>query len=217
MRKMVKKQKLNVKTSHSGLMLRNLFESLLTYGKVETTQSKAKILRSYTDVKLNSILNSKADKVDNSIVKKLGSVREAEKVMKFVLFLRKQGKETNSGFTTMVRTKYRVGDNSLMIEVRLFGFDDFLKAQKPLKKATTKVKKEEKKIVKSAKGGSAYGRKAQKKDRTVVPKKESKAPEIKEHEKEEGFFTKLGERFLGRKSAGPVIERKGRASSRSGI
>lgn len=211
MQKTLKKRNLNVKASHSRLMLRNLFESLVTYGKVETTGRRARILRAYADEKLCYFLNAKEEKINNDFIKRLGSDRSAEKTLKFVAFLKKQGKNMRSGFTTVVRTKYRAGDNSLMLEVKLLGFEDFLKEQKPVKKVGSVAKKVAKKEVKKTT--------VAKKTKRTVSDAKSKVPEMKENEKgrDENFFSKLGERFLGRKSKGPVIERKGRASSRSGI
>ena len=222
MKKRIRKHKLNVKASHSRLMLRNLLESLLTYGKIETTGSKAKVLKRYADEKLSYVLQSESKKVNNRIIGSLGSTRLSEKAVKFVNFLNKQGKESTSGFTSMVRTRYRKGDNSLMIEVSLIGFDDFVKASKPAKKKVNKVTKV-KKTVKTKKIDEKIENvekvEKDKEVKKVIKKKETKKPEIKKDEKkrDEGFLSKLSERFLGRKSKGPSVDRKSRARSRSGI
>jgi large subunit ribosomal protein L17 len=230
MKKRIRKHKLNVKASHSKLMLKNLLESLLTYGKIETTEKKAKVLKSYADEKLSYVFRSKSKKVDNQIMSALGSARLSEKAFKFVNFLKKQGKENMSGFTSMVRTRYRKGDNSLMIEVSLIGFDDFVKASKPVKKKIKKTKVVKKPSIKQKKTTKV-------KDKDSIPsqpsqreasaslkdvqteKKVDKKPEIKKIEKkrDEGFLSKLSERFLGRKTKGPDIGRQSRARSRSGL
>ena len=151
----------------------------------------------------------------------MGSIRSAEKALKFVNFLRKQGKSNISGFTSTVRTRYRKGDNSLMIEVSLIGFDDFVKVNKPVKKKTKSAKgksisTKKKPTVKSVKGGKEQKKIVEKK---VVKKGTTKKPMTSgiEKKRDEGFISKLSERFLGRKSKGPSIGRKSRSRSRSGL
>jgi len=223
MKKGVRKQKLNVKVSHSRSMKSNLFESLMDHGKVETTLSKAKVLKSYADGQISYAFSLDNTKVDNSLVKRVSSVRIAEKVVGFVGFLKKQDKKNVSGFTTLVRTRYRKGDNSLMVEVRLLGYVDYVKAVKSVKKLK-KSKKPAKAVKKPKESVEEQPKKEEKKEvkkqpvKKIKPQKR-KEPEIKkvEEEKRKSLFTKLSERFLGRGTKGPEIERKGRARSRSGI
>lgn len=223
MKKGVRKQKLNVKVSHSRIMKRNLFEALVDHGKVETTLSKAKVLKSYADSQISYVFSLDNIKVDNSLVKRVSSERIAEKVVKFVSFLKKQGTENVSGFTTLVRTRYRKGDNSLMVEVRLLGYVDYEKAVRSIKKPK-KSKKPAKAVKKPKEAVKEQPKKEEKKKAKKQPVKKikpqkRKEPEIKkvEKEKRKSLFTKLSERFLGRSAKGPEIERKGRARSRSGI
>lgn len=210
MKKGVSKRKLNAKTSHSKSMLLNLYKSLLKHGKIETTLAKAKVLKSFTDEQIGYVFSMKKNKDNNPVIKKIGSEELVKLTNEFVDFIKKQERKNNTGFTTLVRTRYRKGDDSLMAQISLIGYEDYEKAMKG-KKSKSKPKK-------STKAKSVSSKKVEKKVEKTKEKVEQKSakPEI-EKEKEESVFTKLRGSLLGRKNQGPKTSGQQRARSRSGI
>lgn len=206
MKKKVSKRKLNAKTSHSKLMLQNLFRSLMTHGKIETTLAKAKVLKSYSDEQIGYAHQLKVSKDLNPIIKRIGSPKVIDMLFDYVAYLKKIGRKDLTGYSTLVRTRYRVGDDSLMAEVKLIDYEGYMKA----KKGKKSVSKPKRKVVKTS---------AAKPSTTAKRGKPSQGKKKDESAgKEKGnVISKLGDRFLGRKSQGPQGAGQGRARSRSGL
>lgn len=96
-------------------MLRNLATSLVLYEKVDTTEMKAKELKSYID---HLIASSK--KGDLNAIRNMNKVffdRNATKKMIEVIIPRYANR--NSGFTRSYKLQNRLGDNSAMMRLEL--------------------------------------------------------------------------------------------------
>jgi large subunit ribosomal protein L17 len=61
--------KLGMVTAHRKSVLRNMASSLLWYGKIETTQARAKQLKSYVDKILTLAINSYEDVIETEVTK----------------------------------------------------------------------------------------------------------------------------------------------------
>ena len=61
--------KLGMVSAHRKSVLRNLASSLLWYGKIETTQAKAKQLKSYVDKILTLAINTYEDVIETEVTK----------------------------------------------------------------------------------------------------------------------------------------------------
>ncbi len=76
-------RKLGMKTAHRMAIIKNQASNLLWYGRIETTQAKAKELRSYVEKVLTLAINSYEDTVEVTVSKKgLDGVVKEVKVVK---------------------------------------------------------------------------------------------------------------------------------------
>lgn len=124
------------KKAHRDHMLRNLAASVLLYEKVETTQAKAKEVRTLIDRSINTAkkntLAARRDLeglyFDSNVVKKLFEV------------LANRFTDRNSGYSRVMRTGNRHGDNAPTSIIMLIQEE---KAAKTAQQINTSKKKEE--------------------------------------------------------------------------
>lgn len=207
MKKRVKKLKVNRSSSHSKSILRNQLRSLLMHGKLETVEAKAKKLKSYADKNISYALKTVPEQSKSVLMSKLGRKDSVELILRYVEFLKNNGSDRSSGFTTITKTKYRSGDDSLMAEVRLLDYGDFGEIlEKEMKRNVGKSKKKKKKKKKTE---------VQKK--VEEKKEEQKGPEAKDDQ--DGFLDKIGGKILGRKisTKEPKGPKTSRTRARSGL
>lgn len=119
MRKRVKRVNLNTTSrSHDKLMLKNLFTSLVIYGKVATTETKARALKSFALAQVADY----AKLTESRIVKRW--INSEISTLKF----RKRASEKLNTLkgdfkVTMVRVAPRKGDNAAKYEVSILNYD----------------------------------------------------------------------------------------------
>lgn len=120
MRKRVKRLNLNTtKRSHDKSLIKNLFTSLVTYGTVTTTETKARALKSYVQSKY-----AEFEAITESRLKKRW-MNEEVSTSKFQDRIEKKLDSLKSNFkVTMVRVAPRKGDNADQFEVSIINFDD---------------------------------------------------------------------------------------------
>lgn len=136
MRHRVETQKLNRDASHRKALLRNLSDSLLVKGKVETTLAKAKYVRPYVEKLITrAIKNNNYNSI--KIVKNDLSLEST--VKKLFEDLAPKLKSKPGGYTRIVRTGNRSGDNAEMARVELI----LPKEVKATKKKAKKAEKQE--------------------------------------------------------------------------
>ncbi|MCC7304573.1 hypothetical protein IT418_04150 [bacterium] len=120
MRKRVKKLNLNQSTkSHDKLLAKNLFTSLLMYGKVTTTKPRAKVLKAYA---LSKVSDFKKNKSSLETKRWLQSEISTLKYNKRV-----SGKLKSFGTNfavSVVQTQPRKGDNASQYEVTIINYDE---------------------------------------------------------------------------------------------
>lgn len=119
MYKRVKKYNLNTSDKqHTYLMLRNLFTSLLIYGKVETTLKKAKALKKYAQEKV-AFYNR-----DLPVVVKKTWLKENISSRKFFRRAVANLERVKKHFAVSIqRTRFRAGDGALLAEVKILNFE----------------------------------------------------------------------------------------------
>ncbi|PJA12540.1 hypothetical protein CO112_01690 [Candidatus Dojkabacteria bacterium CG_4_9_14_3_um_filter_150_Dojkabacteria_WS6_41_13] len=119
MRKRVKRLNLNQSSrSHDKALIKNLFTSLVMYGKVTTTKPRAQALRAYACNKVFAF-------------KRLGTSLESKRWIKAEVSTYKYSKrvtEKLKGFdekfaVTTAMTKPRGGDNAPQYEVSIINYD----------------------------------------------------------------------------------------------
>jgi large subunit ribosomal protein L17 len=129
-------RKLGRNSSHRSALFNNLVTSLLTYGRIETTEAKAKELRAYADSTIQwsidvHALIAKGDKASpTERAKVLHARRMARQTVKTKDALERLFKEIGphfatrkGGYTRMLKTRNRKGDAAPMAFVELVGLN----------------------------------------------------------------------------------------------
>ena len=127
-------KKLGRKSPHRAALFNNLVTSLLTYGRIETTEAKAKMLRAYPDATITwgtsvTALLAKGDKATPAEKAKiLHARRQAKLTVKTPDALQRLFSEIGphfasrkGGYTRVLKTRVRKGDAAPMALVELIG------------------------------------------------------------------------------------------------
>jgi large subunit ribosomal protein L17 len=125
--------KLGRTTSHRKAMLRTMVTSLLKYEKIQTTDMKAKELKKVADKMIS--LGKRGDL--HARRQAAAYVRERDMVGKLFGEMSERYKERAGGYTRIVKSGYRAGDNAPM---SIIEFVQSAGAEKPKKKASTPKK-----------------------------------------------------------------------------
>ena len=137
-------KKLNRTSEHRKALIKNMLNSLIKYEQIITTLPKAKVLKPQADKvitlgKKNTLQNTK------TLFSKLQNSQSANKVKKI---LSKRYNKRNGGYTRIVKTGFRYGDNASMAVIEFVDRDiqakKMFKKQKDLNK--DKNKETEKKV-----------------------------------------------------------------------
>jgi large subunit ribosomal protein L17 len=118
--------------SHRKAMLSNMAKSLLEHKRISTTLAKAKELRKYIEP---LITKAKEDSTHNRRVA-FGYLKNKEAIkLLFGEVVEKVGNRPG-GYTRIIKTGYRLGDNAEMCIIELVDFNELmLKEEQPVKKA----------------------------------------------------------------------------------
>ncbi len=127
-------RKLGRNSAHRSALFNNLVTSLLTYGRIETTEAKAKELRKYADATITlgtsvQALIAKGDKATPAErAKILHARRQARQTVKTPDALQRLFAEIaphfaarKGGYTRILKTRVRKGDAAPMAFVELVG------------------------------------------------------------------------------------------------
>jgi large subunit ribosomal protein L17 len=203
MKKGVKKTKLNRRKSHSDMILRDMFKALLKHGKIETVLARAKVLDKFSEKTIAHVVGWGNQTPITRIQGFLGDQEGAELLALYTEFVLSEG-EKETGFTSLVRTRFRKGDNAPMAEVMLYRGEDF----------------KEKYNIDAQQGSGKKGKKSRKrKKKKAIDKKIDK--EVQKGKKagveDEGVISKIKGRLMGRKDKNVDSKDQRRARSRSGL
>lgn len=105
---------LNRPADQRKALIRNLLTSLFLYGKVKTTDAKAKALGQEAD-KLISLIQGKED---FNAIRELKAVLTTEEACRNALDFAKKT-DRKSGFSRLTKIGFRKGDGALVIQVDL--------------------------------------------------------------------------------------------------
>ena len=123
-------RKLGRKKSNKEHLIRNLATSLVLYEAIETTEAKAKVVKSYLDrVIARNKTNSLSEK--RAIFSKFFDKKASQKMIN-ELFPRYQSR--NSGFIRSFHLPNRLGDNAPMMRLELIDKKVFVAEEKIEKK-----------------------------------------------------------------------------------
>lgn len=113
MRHRIKKIKLKKGKNAKMVEVRKLLVNFVRTGKIETTQTRAKLLKSLIDRLVYKAQDRKKSN-ENILFKYFGSADLVEKMFNLV---GPELKDKKSGFVKIIRTGVRVGDGAQMIKV----------------------------------------------------------------------------------------------------
>ena len=136
-------EKLNRTSEHRKALIKNMLNSLIKYEQITTTLPKAKVLKPQAD---KIITLGKKENLQNTkkLITKLQDAKLASKVIKT---LSKRYEKRKGGYTRIVKSGFRYGDNAPMAVIEFVDRDVEAKRVDKPKKDTTKEtpKTEEKK------------------------------------------------------------------------
>ena len=134
-------KKINRTSEHRKALIKNMLNSLIKYEQITTTLPKAKFLKPQAD-KIITLGKKETLQTTKLLMKKLQNIQSTNKVKKT---LSKRYVKRNGGYTRIVKTGFRYGDNAPMAVIEFVDRDIEAKRVDKKKKDTTKEKKEEKK------------------------------------------------------------------------
>jgi len=108
----VKKFKLSRPKDQKEALLRGLFNSLVLYGKIETTHPKAKALKAYAERVVTRI--KREDIMYNKVREAKRHLYDKKAVWKLVREIAPKYEERNGGYIRVVRSRIRRGDGAQM-------------------------------------------------------------------------------------------------------
>jgi large subunit ribosomal protein L17 len=149
MRHNKRKHKLGVSGPHRAAMMGNLMTALITYGRIETTISKARALRPVIEKIIT--LAKKAEKANDAARKlhyrrlAIARVRDKKAVAKLFDERVSEFTDRNGGYTRIYKLGQRIGDAAEMALIEFVDGNDEGYSKKPKKKVAKKkaVKKTE--------------------------------------------------------------------------
>ena len=135
-------KKLNRTSEHRKALIKNMLNSLIKYEQITTTLPKAKVLKPQAD---KIITLGKKENLQNTkkLITKLQNVKLASKVIKT---LSKRYEKRKGGYTRIIKSGFRYGDNAPMAVIEFVDRDIEAKKVDRKKIDTSKKPKEEKKV-----------------------------------------------------------------------
>lgn len=112
-------------TNHRRALFRSLVTSLLEHERIETTEAKAKEIRSFTDRMIT--LGKQGDLPARR--RALGFLRSKAVVSKLFDDVAGRFAGRQGGYTRLIKTRRRVGDTAVMVAIELVAKRDAAQAQ----------------------------------------------------------------------------------------
>lgn len=134
-------RQLSRNASHRSALFCNLVTSLFTYGRIETTEAKAKEVRSVVDATIRwgidvADLAGKSNLTPAEKTRIVHAKRQARKTLKTDTAMDKlftqigpHFKARKGGFTRVLKTRFRRGDASSMALIELIGLGPAITAE----------------------------------------------------------------------------------------
>ena len=112
-------KKLNRTSEHRKALIKNMLNSLIKYEQITTTLPKAKVLKPQAD---KIITLGKKENLQNTkkLISKLQNVKLASKVIKT---LSKRYEKRKGGYTRIIKSGFRYGDNAPMAVIEFVDRD----------------------------------------------------------------------------------------------
>ena len=110
MKHRIRYRKLNRTTSHRMAMIRNLTRDLVLNEKIETTVPKAKEVRSYVE----KLITKAKKRTSTSYIILMSKLVQKDVCQKLYETIAPKYIDRNGGYTRIIRTRNRKGDNAEM-------------------------------------------------------------------------------------------------------
>ncbi|PKQ65692.1 50S ribosomal protein L17 [Labilibaculum filiforme] len=126
------------KTAHRKAMLSNMASSLILHKRISTTTAKAKALKMYVEPLISK------SKVDSTHSRRIvfGYLKQKEAVTELFREVSPKITNRNGGYTRILKTGNRLGDNAEMCIVELVDFNEtYLTEKKAVAKKSTRRKR----------------------------------------------------------------------------
>lgn len=134
MRHNKKNNHLGRKTAHRGAMLSNMATSLIMHKRIFTTVPKAKELRKFVE----PLITKSKDDTTHSRRMVFSSLQSKQAVTELFQVVSQKVGERPGGYTRIIKTGYRLGDNAAMCFIELVDFNENMLKETGAKKAKTR-------------------------------------------------------------------------------
>ena len=124
-------------SSHRSAMLSNMAASLILHKRITTTVAKAKALRVYVEPLLTK---SKADSTHSRRIV-FSYLQSNDAVTMLFRDVAPKIAERPGGYTRIIKTGNRLGDNAEMCFIELVDFNELMLAEKPSKKGKASTRR----------------------------------------------------------------------------
>jgi large subunit ribosomal protein L17 len=132
--------------SHRKAMLSNMANSLLEHKRINTTLAKAKALRVYVEPLLTKAKNDTV----NSRRQVFSYLQNKHTVTELFRDIAPKIADRPGGYTRIIKTGFRLGDNAEMCMIELVDFNELMLAEPKKEKKTTRRSRSAKKATESA-------------------------------------------------------------------
>ena len=164
-----KNNHLGRKTAHRGAMLSNMANSLIMHKRIFTTVAKAKALRQFVEP---IITKSKEDTTSSRRIV-FSDLQSKQAVTELFQVISQKVADRPGGYTRIIKTGYRLGDNASMCFIELVDFNEnMMKDGGAAKKA--KTRRSRKKATEDTAAAPAKPAKAEKTEKTEKASKKEK-------------------------------------------
>lgn len=148
-------RKFNMDASARKAMLRNMVTSLMLHGRIQTTEARAKELRGVAD-KIITLgkkapvvaADAKGPEADANRAKRVHAIRQArlwvndrDAIAKVFGEYAEAFRDRNGGYTRVIKSGYRKGDNARMAYIELVG-QGFSAAATPVETSAASIEAE---------------------------------------------------------------------------
>jgi large subunit ribosomal protein L17 len=154
-------------TAHRHAMLSNMACSLIEHKRINTTIAKAKALRVFVE----PIITKSKDDTTHARRTAFSYLKSKEAVTELFRTVAPKIANRPGGYTRIIRTGYRLGDNAEMCLIELVDFNEIYTSNDDAKKATTR---------RSRRGGASKKEEVTATESTEVVAEEVVAPEATE-------------------------------------
>jgi large subunit ribosomal protein L17 len=171
-------------SSHRKSMLSNMAVSLIIHKRITTTTAKAKALKKFVE----PIITKSKDDTTHSRRVVFGQLKDKSAVSELFREISPKIAERPGGYTRILKTGNRIGDNAEMCILELVDFNEAMLGTETGKPKSTRRRRSSKKATGAPAGEKAAktaGTKASKPAKTEKPAVEKEDKEHKEHKDSE--------------------------------